>query len=391
MRAWFELVPPERFAFTYGGSEGHGLVMTTGDQWLEHPGTVGKPLLGEAKILDEDGNELPTGEIGEIYLSGDVTGPTLPATSASPLPSAAPGGFGSFGDMGYVDEDGFIYIADRRRDMIVTGGANVYPAEVEAVLTEHPGVLDVVVVGLPDPEWGHRVHAIVEAADPAHPPTTDELREHCQGAALVLQGAEDATRRSNGSRAAGRARSTGRRSSRNARQARSRSFPRKPSSSASTSRARRLRVGFAVHRGRRAAPVAEDDDLVEPVGAGDDLLPGRVRRLEAHVAHCALATVEGVRPADDEPEAFGAERARGRGDLRRRRAQQQHDGSEVGKAEQRRRHLHVTDGVPLVGVAERSVDVPELAQRRGEVGDHADHTTVVVVEQFAGAGRRSAR
>ena len=62
--------------------------------------------------------------------------------------------------------------------MIVTGGANVYPAEVEAVLTEHPGVLDVVVVGLPDPEWGHRVHAIVEAKDPAHPPTTEELREH---------------------------------------------------------------------------------------------------------------------------------------------------------------------------------------------------------------------
>ncbi len=178
VRAWFELVPPERFAFTYGGSEGHGLVMTTGDQWLEHPGTVGKPLFGEAKILDEDGNELPTGEIGEIYLGAAVPAPAS-ATSASPLPRAAASGFGSFGDMGYVDEDGFIYIADRRRDMIVTGGANVYPAEVEAVLTEHPGVLDVVVVGLPDPEWGHRVHAIVEARRiPRDPPTTDELREH---------------------------------------------------------------------------------------------------------------------------------------------------------------------------------------------------------------------
>ena len=177
VRAWFELVPPERFAFTYGGSEGHGLVMTTGDQWLEHPGTVGKPLFGEAKILDEDGNELPTGEIGEIFLGGAATGPSF-RYIGQPTPEGAPGGFGSFGDMGYVDEDGFIYIADRRRDMIVTGGANVYPAEVEAVLTEHPGVLDVVVIGLPDPEWGHRVHAIVEARDPAHPPTTDELREH---------------------------------------------------------------------------------------------------------------------------------------------------------------------------------------------------------------------
>ena len=179
VRAWFELVSPERFAFTYGGSEGHGLVMTTGDQWLEHPGTVGKPLLGEAKILDEDGNELPTGEIGEIFLRGEATGPRFHYIG-QPTPDAAPGGFGSFGDMGYVDEDGFIYIADRRRDMIVTGGANVYPAEVEAVLTEHPGVLDVVVVGLPDPEWGHRVHAIVEARDPAHPPTAEELREHAK-------------------------------------------------------------------------------------------------------------------------------------------------------------------------------------------------------------------
>jgi bile acid-coenzyme A ligase len=82
--------------------------------------------------------------------------------------------------MGRVDEDGFVYIADRRRDMVVTGGANVYPAEVEAVITEHPGVLDVVVVGLPDAEWGHRVHAIVQAADPADPPSAEELRAHCK-------------------------------------------------------------------------------------------------------------------------------------------------------------------------------------------------------------------
>jgi bile acid-coenzyme A ligase len=179
VRAWLELVPPERFALTYGGSEGHGLVMTTGDEWLERPGTVGKPLLGEAKILDENGNELPTGEIGEIFLRGDATGPRF-RYIGQPTPEGAPGGFGSFGDMGYVDEDGFIYIADRRRDMIVSGGANVYPAEVEAVLTEQAGVLDVVVVGLPDPEWGHRVHAIVEAADPTHPPTADELRAHAK-------------------------------------------------------------------------------------------------------------------------------------------------------------------------------------------------------------------
>jgi bile acid-coenzyme A ligase len=179
VRAWFELIPPERFAFTYGGSEGHGLCMTTGDQWLEHPGTVGQPLDAEVKILDEQGKELPIGEIGEIYMRSNHGGPSYQYIGI-PTPVGTPDGFGSFGDMGYVDEDGFVYIADRRRDMIVSGGANVYPAEVEAVITEHQGVLDVVVVGLPDPEWGHRVHAIVQPVDPDHAPDAEELRAHCK-------------------------------------------------------------------------------------------------------------------------------------------------------------------------------------------------------------------
>ena len=179
VRAWFEIIPPEKFCFSYGGSEGHGLVMTTGDQWLKHPGTVGLPLDAEVKILDEEGNEVPTGEIGEIFIRANTPGPKFQYIG-QPTPEGAPGGFGSFGDMGYVDEEGYVYIADRRRDMIVSGGANVYPAEVEAVLTEHPEVHDVVVVGLADPEWGHRVHAIVEPRDPANPPGADELRAHCK-------------------------------------------------------------------------------------------------------------------------------------------------------------------------------------------------------------------
>jgi bile acid-coenzyme A ligase len=89
-------------------------------------------------------------------------------------------GWETIGDLGYVDADGYLYLVDRRTDMIVTGGANVYPAEVEAVLTEHTGVLDVVVVGLPDPEWGHRVHAIVQPVDPEQPPAADDLRAHCK-------------------------------------------------------------------------------------------------------------------------------------------------------------------------------------------------------------------
>jgi bile acid-coenzyme A ligase len=178
-RAWFELISPERFTLTYGGSENHGLCMTTGDKWLSHPGTVGQPVGAEVKILDEDGNELPTGEVGEIFLKSQINGPGY-RYIGQPTPPPNADGFASFGDMGRVDADGFVYIADRRRDMIVTGGANVYPAEVEAVITEHPGVLDVVVVGLPDPEWGHRVHAIVQPADPTRPPSADELRAHCK-------------------------------------------------------------------------------------------------------------------------------------------------------------------------------------------------------------------
>lgn len=179
VRAWFELIPPERFTFTYGGSENHGLTMTTGDKWLTHPGTVGQPVGTEVKVLGEDGLEVPTGEIGEIHLRSTVQGPGY-RYIGQPTPPTDDAGFASFGDMGYVDADGFVYIADRRRDMVVTGGANVYPAEVEAVLTEHPGVLDVVVVGLPDPEWGHRVHAIVQAATPADPPSAEDLRAHCK-------------------------------------------------------------------------------------------------------------------------------------------------------------------------------------------------------------------
>jgi bile acid-coenzyme A ligase len=89
-------------------------------------------------------------------------------------------GFASVGDLGWVDEDGYLFLADRRVDMIVSGGANVYPAEVEGALTEHPEVDDVAVVGVPDEEWGRRVHAIIQPADFAHCPGTDRLDEHCR-------------------------------------------------------------------------------------------------------------------------------------------------------------------------------------------------------------------
>jgi bile acid-coenzyme A ligase len=91
----------------------------------------------------------------------------------TPLPTTD--GFTSIGDLGWLDEEGYLYVADRRTDMIVTGGANVFPAEIEAALSEHPKVGDVVVVGVTDPEWGRRVHAIVEPADATDPPSVEEL------------------------------------------------------------------------------------------------------------------------------------------------------------------------------------------------------------------------
>lgn len=179
VRTWFDLIGPEHFLLTYGSSEGVGLVATTGVEWLNHPGTTGVPLDCELKILDEQGKELPPREVGEIFMRKlvDET-PFKYIGQETPLPTED--GFRSIGDMGWVDEDGFLYISDRRQDMIITGGANVFPAEIEAALSEHPGLVDFVVIGLPDSEWGHRVHAIVQPVDPANPPTEDALRAHCK-------------------------------------------------------------------------------------------------------------------------------------------------------------------------------------------------------------------
>jgi len=179
VREWIDLVGPEHFFFSYGGTEGIGLAMVRGDEWLRHEGTVGRPVGCEVRILDADGREVPAGEIGDVFLRREDQTPTF-AYVGAPAPRRTDDGFTTFGDVGRVDEDGFLYIADRRVDMIVSGGANVYPAEVEIAVSEHEGVADVVVVGLPDREWGHRVHAIVEPLDAAHPPSAEELRDHCR-------------------------------------------------------------------------------------------------------------------------------------------------------------------------------------------------------------------
>lgn len=178
---WIGLIGAERFFMAYGMTEGLGLAALRADEWLEHPGSVGRGFRDtELRIVGPDGEDRPTGEIGEIYLRSPMSGLYGYVGEAAPLP-VTDDGFASVGDMGWLDADGYLYIADRRVDMIVTGGANVYPAEVESALIEHPGIADVVVIGLRDPEWGRRVHAIIEPVDAADPPGAAEVIAFAKG------------------------------------------------------------------------------------------------------------------------------------------------------------------------------------------------------------------
>ena len=177
---WLELIPPERFVFTYGSSERLGLISMTGAEWKTHPGATGRPVDVEIQIRDPEGNPLPPGEVGDIYKRPLDPDRPLYRYIGQPTPQPDAEGYSTIGDMGWLDDDGYLYIADRRKDMIITGGANVFPAEVEDALSEHPQVVDQVVVPVPDDEWGHRVHAIVQPADIESPPTDDELRAWCK-------------------------------------------------------------------------------------------------------------------------------------------------------------------------------------------------------------------
>jgi bile acid-coenzyme A ligase len=174
-QAWFDLIGPQRVVMAYGMSEQLGLTCLRGDEWLAHPGSVGRGFREtEVRIIGADGEVLGPGEIGEIYLRSPHTGAYAYLGEAPLLPRTTDG-FASAGDLGHVDEDGYLYIADRRVDLILSGGANVYPAEVESALADHPAIADVVVIGLPDPEWGQRVHAIVAPLDRDAPPTAQDV------------------------------------------------------------------------------------------------------------------------------------------------------------------------------------------------------------------------
>lgn len=175
LRRWFELLSPERIVMAYGMTENLGLTALRGDEWLEHPGSVGRGFREtDIRIVDDRGEVVGPGVLGEISLCAPMNDQYRYIGGAPPLPTT-PDGFTSAGDIGHLDADGYLYIADRRTDMIVTGGANVFPAEVESALIDHPEIADVVVIGIADRRWGRRVHAVVQPLDVTQPPSAEAV------------------------------------------------------------------------------------------------------------------------------------------------------------------------------------------------------------------------
>ena len=171
-QCWIDWLGPERIMELYAGTEAQTATVISGVEWLAHRGSVGRVQPGSVMITDENGNEVPVGEMGEVWMRSLRGTPTYRYIGATAR--TRDDGWESLGDNGRLDEDGYLYLGDRQSDMILSGGANIYPAEIEAAIQEHPGVHSCAVIGLPDEDKGAVVHAILEA-DPTAAPE-DELR-----------------------------------------------------------------------------------------------------------------------------------------------------------------------------------------------------------------------
>jgi long-chain acyl-CoA synthetase len=161
-RRIMEVFPPGAIWEYFGMSEGFGTTISP-DEWLAKPGSVGRPFPGlSLRIVGDDGTELGPGEVGTIYVSSFPTHRFSYHNAEAKTAEAWKDDFFTVGDLGYVDEDGYLFVSDRRVDLILSGGVNIYPAEIEQALAEHPGVVDSAVFGLPDERMGQQVFALVE-------------------------------------------------------------------------------------------------------------------------------------------------------------------------------------------------------------------------------------
>jgi fatty-acyl-CoA synthase len=180
MIEWLGPIVEEYYACT----EANGATMIDSASWLAHPGSVGLPLLGVPHVVGDDGAELPTGEVGTIYFERETRTFSYhndpERTRAAEHPDHP--SWTTVGDLGYLDEDGYLYLTDRKAFMIISGGVNIYPQEIEDVFTLHPAVADIAVIGVPDEEMGERVVAFVQPAPGVVPDDAlaAELTEHAR-------------------------------------------------------------------------------------------------------------------------------------------------------------------------------------------------------------------
>jgi long-chain acyl-CoA synthetase len=182
-RAMIEWLGPIVLEY-YGATEGNGFTWCDSEQWLAHPGTVGKSIVGEVEILDDARRPVASGVDGTVWFRG-ATGFVYfgdPAKTAESRMEDERGVTSTVGDIGHLDADGYLYLTDRRSHMIISGGVNIYPQETESLLATHPAVADVAVIGVPNADLGEEVKAVVQLVDPrsAGPDLAAELIAYCR-------------------------------------------------------------------------------------------------------------------------------------------------------------------------------------------------------------------